>query len=50
MKVWKQTLANLKVLAALRRKTMLRALDELVTEALEKEQKERTSSVSTANS
>lgn len=39
MKVWEQTLANLKLLAAIRRKTMLSVLDELVTAALEEEDK-----------
>lgn len=39
MKVWEQTLAKLKLLAALRRKTMLSVLDELVTKALEEADK-----------
>lgn len=37
MKVWEDTLAKLKLLAALRRKTMLSVLDELVTTALQEE-------------
>jgi hypothetical protein len=37
-KVWKQTLTNLKILAAMRGKTMLSVLDELVARALEEEQ------------
>jgi len=37
-KIWKQTLYNLKILAAKRGKTMLSVLDALVTEALQKEE------------
>jgi len=37
MKVWQQTLYNLKILAAKRGKTMLSVLDELVVDALQKE-------------
>lgn len=38
-KIWKQTLYNLKILAAKRGKTMLSVLDELVTDALQKEER-----------
>ena len=37
-KIWKQTLYNLKILAAKRGKTMLSVLDALVTGALQKEE------------
>jgi hypothetical protein len=40
-KIWKQTLYNLKILAAKRGKTMTGVLDELVTEALQKEEEKR---------
>jgi len=41
MKVWKQTLANLKILAAYQGKTMLSILDRLVREELEREEAKR---------
>jgi len=41
MKVWKQTLSNLKILAAYQGKTMLSILDRLVKEELEREEARR---------
>ena len=41
MKVWKQTLNNLKILAAYQGKTMLSILDRLVREELEREEVRR---------
>ena len=41
MKVWRQTLNNLKILAAYQRETMLRILDRLVREELEREEAKR---------
>lgn len=41
MKVWKQTLSNLKILAAYQKTSMLQALDDLVAAALENEEKKR---------
>lgn len=41
MKVWKQTHANLKLLAVYQEKTILSTLDRLVKEELEREEEKR---------